>query len=409
MDIKREAARQLAILEQGCEELLPRELMLTKLERSLETGKPLRVKMGIDPTARDIHIGHMVPYGKLRQFQDLGHHAVLIIGDYTASIGDPSGRNAERPPLSRSQITQNAEAYADQIFRIVDRSRAELRWQSEWFTSLSLAQILQLAGSFSLAQLLAHETFRKRYEEGVRVGLHELFYPILQAYDSVVVQADVELGGSDQKFNILAGRDLQKDLNQEAQCLLVMPLLPGLDGRKMSKSFGNDVPVDCPPLEQFTRIMAIADEHMARYRLLVLGDSEEACASGERRMADGENPINLKKELASRIVDRLNGTGSGAAAQLEWERQYSKKKAPSDLIVFILKEPMPLSCILRESALCASASEGRRLIAQGAVYLNDTRVDGTDSELSPAELAETGVHIRIGRRRHLQIRRQSGE
>lgn len=404
MDSKKEAARQLAILERGCEELLPRELMLAKLERSLETGKPLRVKMGIDPTARDIHIGHMVPYGKLGQFQDLGHHAVLIIGDYTASIGDPSGRNAERPPLSRSQITQNAEAYAEQIFRIVDRDRAELRWQSEWFTSLSLAQILQLAGSFSLAQLLAHETFRKRYEDGVRVGLHELFYPILQAYDSVVVQADVELGGSDQKFNILAGRDLQKDLNQEAQCLLVMPLLPGLDGRKMSKSFGNDVPVGCPPVEQFSRIMAIADEHIARYRLLVLGDSEEACAGGERRIADGENPFNLKKELASRIVDRLNGTGSGAAAQIEWERQFSQKEAPSDIEVFILKEAMPLSCILRESALCASASDGRRLIAQGAVYLNDTRVDETDPVLNPAELADKGTHIRIGRRRHLQLR-----
>ncbi len=406
MDSKKEAARQLKILEQGCEELLPRELMLSKLERSLETGKPLRVKMGIDPTARDIHIGHMVPYGKLRHFQDLGHHAVLIIGDYTASIGDPSGRNAERPPLSRSQIAQNAEAYAEQIFRIVDRGRAELRWQSEWFTSLSLTQILQLAGSFSLAQLLAHETFRKRHEEGVRVGLHELFYPILQAYDSVVVQADVELGGSDQKFNILAGRDLQKDLNQEAQCLLVMPLLPGLDGRKMSKSFGNDVPVGCPPVEQFSRIMAIADEHIARYCLLVLGDCEEACASVEQRMADGENPIHLKKELASRIVDRLNGTGSGAAAQIEWERQFSQKEAPSDMEVFILKEAMPLSCILRESTLCASASEGRRLIAQGAVYLNDKRVDGTDPVLTPEELTGTGTHIRIGRRRHLQLRRQ---
>lgn len=403
MDARKEAVRQLGLLERGCEEIVPREELLVKLERSVRTGKPLRVKMGIDPTSKNIHLGHMVPYGKLRQFQDLGHQAVLIIGDYTACIGDPSGRNAERPPLSLDEVNANAETYADQIFRIVDRSRAEIRRQSEWFGSLSLAETLKLAGSFSLAQMLSHETFRLRYEEGRRVGIHELFYPILQAYDSVVINADVELGGTDQKFNILAGRDLMRERSAEPQCALLMPLLSGLDGRKMSKSFGNDIPVTCGADEQFARIMSIADDQIDSYLRLVLLESDEEREKVTNRIRAGENPMGVKLDLASRIVDRLNDPSAGFRSRETWERRFSRREEPEAMTVFRLDSTMELPRILLESGLVASTSEARRLIGEGAVFAGSERVIDSGLTVSEESLPSEGVVLRIGRRRYVRV------
>lgn len=403
MNARKEAQRQLALLERGAEEIIPREGLREKLERSVEANKPLRVKLGIDPTTKNVHLGHMVPYGKLRQFQDLGHTAVLIIGDYTASIGDPSGRNAERPPLSMAEVRANAQTYAEQIFRLVDRGAAELRWQSEWFEGMSLAQTLKLAGSFSLAQLLAHETFRLRYEDGTRVGLHELFYPILQAYDSVMVAADVELGGTDQKFNILAGRDLQREGGLEAQCALLLPLIPGLDGKKMSKSAGNDIPVACGANEQFARIMALSDECIVSYEKNLLLASEEECGETRRRLDSGENPMKLKLELARRVVDRFNDRGAGEGARREWERRFSKKEAPSAIAEYRLGAALDLCALLKAAGLISSTSEGRRLIKEGAIFLGDERVSDPAFRIDPAGIAAQGILARIGRRRYLKI------
>lgn len=403
MDAKKEAERQLRLLERGCDEIVPREALLEKLERSVEAGRPLRVKLGIDPTGNAVHIGHMVPMGKLRQFQDLGHMAVLIIGDYTASIGDPTGRNAERPPLSLERVRLNAERYAEQIFRVVDGRKAELRWQSEWYGSLSLAELLGLAGSFSLAQLLAHETFRKRYDDGARVGLHELLYPVLQAYDSVMVGADVELGGTDQKFNVLAGRELQRDRGLDAQCAMLMPLLPGIDGRKMSKSLGNDIGVDAGPDEQFARVMAIRDEAMDAYRELVLLGTPEDSAEAASRLAAGENPMRLKLELASGIVERFNGQGSGRAARAAWERRFSRREAPDDVPLYACDRATDLRSLMRDAGLASSSSEAARLVAEGAVYSGDTRLSDPGFRIDPDELPEEGLTIRVGRRRYLRV------
>ncbi len=403
MNARKEAERQMATLERGTSEVIPRAGLLERLERSVESGKPLRVKLGIDPTTRNVHLGHMVPYGKLRQFQDLGHQAVLIIGDYTASIGDPSGRNAERPPLSISDVRRNAETYAEQIFRVVDRSRAEVRWQSEWFGSFPLADTLRLAGSFSLAQLLAHETFRLRYERGARVGLHELFYPILQAYDSVMVNADVEIGGTDQKFNILAGRDLQKERGMNAQSAVLVPLLPGLDGAKMSKSLGNDIPVACDPVEQFARVMALPDESIGIYEELALCETEETLAATRERLSAGENPMAIKLDLAERIVSRFQGTGAGEGARAEWMSRFSKKETPAEMPFFEMTGALEISAVLKASGLVSSTSEARRLIAEGAVYLDDTRVADPSFPVDPAITVSGSVVVRIGRRRYLRL------
>ncbi len=409
MDAKKEAERQLALLERGCEEIVPRDGLLAKLERSVRTGIPLRVKLGIDPTSKNVHLGHMVPYGKLRQFQDLGHVAVLVIGDYTASIGDPSGRNAERPPLTLEAVRENAETYAEQIFRVVDRERAEMRRQSEWYGALSLAETLSLAGSFSLAHMLSHETFRQRYEGGARVGIHELLYPILQSYDSVVVGADVELGGTDQKFNILSGRDLMRDRGMESQCALLVPLLNGLDGRKMSKSLGNDIPVACDAEEQFARLMSIADSQIDQYLALVLLESPEARKEAAERIERGGNPRDLKLGLATRIVEKLNGEERAIRARAAWESRFSRGEEPDSMPSVTLRTGMDIPGALRAGGLVSSTSEARRLVREGAVFAGTERVTEARLSLATATVPAEGLVLRIGRRRYLRVVPEGGE
>jgi tyrosyl-tRNA synthetase len=301
------------------------------------------------------------------------------------------------------RVRLNAERYAEQIFRVVDEGSAELRWQSEWYGPLSLAELLGVAGSFSLAQLLAHETFRKRYDDGARVGLHELLYPVLQAYDSVMVESDVELGGTDQKFNVLAGRELQRDRGLDAQCAVLMPLLPGLDGRKMSKSLGNDIAVDAGPDEQFARVMAIADEAMEAYRELVLLGSPEERDAAASRLEAGENPMRLKLELASGIVERFNGACTGEAARASWERRFSRREAPDEMPVFRCGRAVDLRTLMRDAGLASSSSEAARLVAQGAVYSGDARLVDPALLIDPCELPDEGITIRVGRRRFLRV------
>jgi tyrosyl-tRNA synthetase len=291
-------------------------LSATELLDKLRLGRPLRIKLGVDPTAPDIHLGHTVALEKLRQFQLLGHQAVLLIGDFTATVGDPSGRSATRPPLTREEVLANAATYTDQAFKILDKAQTEIVYNGDWFRKMSYEEILRLNGRVTLQQMLQREDFRNRLDAGQEIRLHELQYPIMQGWDSVEIRADVEIGGTDQLFNILVGRDLQKEEGQPQQVVMVLPLLEGLDGvRKMSKSYGNYVGVSDPPQEMFGKLMSVSDELMDRYYLLLLGESRDP--SG--------HPMEAKKALAEKLTGRYHGTAAGEAARAEWDTRFSKK------------------------------------------------------------------------------------
>jgi tyrosyl-tRNA synthetase len=304
--------QQLSHLTAGAAKVLSEKELLEKLR----LGRPLRVKLGVDPTAPDIHFGHTVALEKLRQFQLLGHQAVLLIGDFTATIGDPSGRSATRPPLTRDEVLANAETYTDQAFKILDKSKTEIVYNGDWFRKMNYEEILKLNSRVTLQQMLQREDFRNRIESGQEVRLHELQYPIMQGWDSVEIRADVELGGTDQLFNILVGRDLQKEEGQPQQVVMVLPLLEGLDGvRKMSKSYGNYIGVNDPPLEMFGKLMSVSDELMDRYYLLLLGEARDP--SG--------HPMEAKKALAEKLASRYHGAEAGTAAREDWDTRFSKK------------------------------------------------------------------------------------
>jgi tyrosyl-tRNA synthetase len=304
--------QQLTALTKGCAKVLSEKELLEKLR----LGRPLRVKLGVDPTAPDIHFGHTVALEKLRQFQELGHQAVLLIGDFTATIGDPSGRSATRPPLTRDEVLVNAETYTDQAFKILDKSKTEIVHNGDWFRKMTYEEILKLNAKVTLQQMLQREDFRNRVDAGQEVRLHELQYPVMQGWDSVEIRADVELGGTDQLFNILVGRDLQKEASQAQQVVMVMPLLEGLDGvRKMSKSYGNYIGVSDPPQEMFGKLMSVSDELMGRYYTLLLGEARDP--SG--------HPMDAKKSLAQKLTARYHGEGAATAARADWDTRFSKK------------------------------------------------------------------------------------
>lgn len=311
--------QQLAHLTAGTAKVLSEKELLEKLR----LGRPLRVKLGVDPTAPDIHFGHTVALEKLRQFQELGHQAVLLIGDFTATVGDPSGRSATRPPLTRDEVLVNAETYTDQAFKILDKSLTEIVYNGDWFRKMTYEEILKLNSRVTLQQMLQREDFRNRLDAGQEIRLHELQYPIMQGWDSVEIRADVELGGTDQLFNILVGRDLQKEEGQPQQVVMVMPLLEGLDGiRKMSKSYGNYIGVSDPPQEMFGKLMSVSDDLMDRYYLLLLGEARDP--SG--------HPMDAKKALAEKLTSRYHGEESGPAARADWDTRFSKKDlAAADL------------------------------------------------------------------------------
>ena len=372
------------------------------LQAAVESGHKLRVKLGIDPSSPDIHLGHAVVLGKLRDFQDLGHTAVLIIGDFTARIGDPSGQSTTRRPLEPDEIKANAKTYLEQVFKVVDPDKTEVRHQSEWFDELSLADVIRIAGKVTLAQITTRDDFRKRLDGNSVIGMHELLYPMLQGYDSVAVAADVELGGTDQLFNLLFARDIQRESGMPPQDVLTMPLLEGLDGvQKMSKSLGNHVGVADPPAEMFGKVMSVPDELIGRYFLLAVGSSQEEVAVIEERLAGGENPRDVKAELSRAIVKRFHSAEEAAAAEEAFTAQFRRREQPEE----IEEKKLPGSATRVVDALVAldlatSKGEARRLVSQRGVKINGTTVQDVNSAYSAAE----GDVWQVGKRRYVRVK-----
>lgn len=372
----------------------------SELRARLQSGTPLRLKQGFDPTKPDMHIGHAVGLRKLRAFQELGHQVVLIVGDWTAQIGDPSGRDETRTRLSAAEVRANAETYMEQFFRVVDRQRTEVRWQSEWFGQFTLEHALDLAGRFTLAQMLAHETFRKRYEAGAPLTILELMYPMLQAYDSVAIKADVEFGGTDQKFNILAGRELMAQLGMTPQQVFLVPLIPGTDGRKMSKTFNNTVDIRMPPSEMYGRIMSMSDEVLPLYFEVLTDVPLAEIDEMKMAMAAGQvNPRDLKMRLAREIVAQFHDPAAAAAAEAAFVRQFVEREIPEDIPTFTLTAPSGIVEVLVASGLAPSKSEARRLIDGGGVRVDGERVEDYALTLSPG----ANVVVQVGRRKFVRV------
>jgi len=399
-----EIQRQLEIIRSGIEELIPEEDMVRKLERSLAQKAPLRVKQGFDPTAPDIHLGHTVGLRKLRQFQELGHQVVLIVGSYTALVGDPSGRSQTRPTLTEEQVLAHAQTYLDQFFRVVDRVRTEIRWNGEWFKEMSFADLLRLTSRFTVARMLERDDFEKRFRAGEPISVHELLYPLMQAYDSVVIRADVEIGATEQKFNLLTGRDIQSAYGVEPQVILTLPVLEGTDGvRRMSKSIGNYIGIAEPPKEVFGKVMSLPDRLIERYFRLTTDSTQDECDEVARSLGEGSiNPMVWKKALAHRIVRMYHGSEAADFAQAEFEKQFSRRELPSDLPTV---EVEPGAFRVRDLMMRAfpnqyTGSSAGTLFRQGAVYINGDRVTDVARELhvgrEPGALPE--VVFKVGRK-----------
>ncbi len=372
--------QQLAHLTAGTAKVLSEKELLEKLR----LGRPLRIKLGVDPTAPDIHLGHTVALEKLRQFQLLGHQAVLLIGDFTATVGDPTGRSSTRPPLTRDEVLLNAETYTDQAFKILDRSKTEIVYNGDWFRKMTYEEVLRLNARVTLQQMLQREDFRNRLDAGQEIRLHELQYPIMQGWDSVEIRADVEIGGTDQLFNILVGRDLQKEEGQPQQVVMVMPLLEGLDGvRKMSKSYGNYVGVSDAPQEMFGKLMSVSDELMDRYYLLLLGEARDPAG----------HPMDAKKSLAEKITSRYHGPEAGPAARAEWDTRFSKKDlAAADLPEIALSSlpadltVLSLTAHAFKAAFDLEKSNGelrKQFITSGSVQLNGEKLIDPTAAAAP--------------------------
>ena len=400
-----EVAEQVRILGAGAVAVVSE----TDLVRKLERGTPLRVKLGIDPTASDIHLGFAVVLRKLRQFQDLGHTAVLILGDFTAMVGDPSGRSATRPRLSKADVDAHAATYVEQVQRILLPERLEVRRNSEWLGAMGIEDVLRLTARMTVAQMLERDDFAKRYQGGKPISVLEFLYPLLQGWDSVVVEADVELGGTDQLFNNLVGRTLQAQEGQEAQVVLTTPLLEGLDGiQKMSKSLDNCIGIAEPPAEQFGKVMSLPDELMGRYFTLTTGWHPDRVGEVTGGIADGSlAPVDAKRLLARTVVDLYHGDGAGTAAEAEFDKVFKAHAAPTDIPDHVLDASeardgrIALANVLRQAGLAASNKEARRLITQGGVRRDGAVETDPETTLTPAEL--NGATLQVGRRRWVHI------
>jgi len=363
----------LAIINRGCEELIVGQEMADKLA----TGRPLRVKAGFDPTAPDLHLGHTVLINKMRQFQDLGHQVIFLIGDFTGMIGDPTGKNTTRPPLSREQIAENARTYKAQVFKILDPQKTEVAFNSTWFDRMNAADLIRLAARHTVARMLERDDFGKRYRGNQPIAIHEFLYPLVQGYDSVALRADIELGGTDQKFNLLVGRELQKDYDQSPQCILTMPLLEGLDGvNKMSKSLGNYVGINEPPEQIFGKLMSISDELMWRYIELLSFESMSVIDKWKAEVAAGRNPRDIKVAFAKEIVARFHDPAAAQHALANFEARFKQGEMPEDMpehsVEAIKMYTVPQ--ILKHVGLTASTSEAMRMIEQGGVRLDGEKV-----------------------------------
>ncbi len=399
---------QLTEVTRGAIDVHTREDLLKKLTASYENLQPLRVKMGFDPTAPDLHLGHTVPLERMRRFQDLGHTVIFLIGDFTASIGDPTGRNTTRPPLSEEQIAANAETYKSQVFKVLDRDRTEVRFNGEWFKTLGASGLIRLAAKYTLARMLERDDFKKRFHSAQPIALHELLYPLAQGYDSVVLKSDVELGSSDQLFNLLVGRTLQKEYGQAPQVCMTGPLLEGLDARevdgtitgdKMSKSLNNYVGIDEAAAEQYGKLMSINDGLMWRYyELLSRRNSSEIAA-----LRLGEHPRKAKSMLAQEIVARYHGSEAALLAEEQFEQVHARREVPDEIEERSVDreagaDTVPLARTLAQLGLASSGSEARRLIGQGGVSVEGARVADPNAKLLP------GVHLlKVGKRKFTRV------
>lgn len=395
---------QLAIIKARTEEIIPEAELRAKLERSRATGTPLRVKQGFDPTAPDIHLGHTVGLQKCREFQDLGHTVVLIVGDYTAQVGDPSGVSQTRRRLSEAEVRAHAQTYLEQYGKIVDLARAEVRWNGEWFSKMTFQEVMELASRFTVRQVLEREDFEARYKAGKPISIHEIFYILMQAWDSVMVRADVELGGTEQKFNFLAARDLQKQLGQEAQVAVTVPILVGTDGtRRMSKSTGNYVGVAEPPTEQFGKVMSIPDSALAQWFGLVSGLTP---AEQARWLAPGVNPRDAKETLGKRIVARFHGAAAADAAALAFKQQFSQGQLPAEIPEHRLArgDGVLIHQLIVDAGCAPTKSEARRLMQQGGVCILRAGAEQKITDVSAAPDLRDGDILKVGKRRYVRLR-----
>jgi tyrosyl-tRNA synthetase len=392
-------AHQLAVFKRGADELIVEAELVAKLAR----GKPLRIKEGFDPTRPDLHLGHTVQFNKLRQLQDLGHHIIFLVGDFTGMIGDPTGRNLTRPPLTADELAANAKTYTDQVFLILDREKTEVAFNSKWLAALGAAGMIRLAAKYTVARMLERDDFAKRYREGQPIAVHEFLYPLAQGYDSVALQADVELGGTDQKFNLLVGRELQRHYGQEPQCILTLPLLEGLDGvNKMSKSLDNYVGITEPPQEMFGKLMSISDELMWRYYELLSFRPQDEIASLKRACAEGRNPRDAKVMLAQEIVARFHSKRAADAALAEFEARFRGGALPESMPEVTLRTNgagLPIAQLAKQAGVVDSTSEALRLIAQRGLRLDGEVV--ADKGLVVA--AGTTVVVQAGKRKFARV------
>ena len=390
----------LALIKRGAVELLIEDELIERLK----SGRPLRIKAGFDPTAPDLHLGHTVLINKLRHFQDLGHHVMFLIGDFTGMIGDPTGKNSTRQPLSREQILVNAQTYQEQVFKILDPDKTEICFNSTWFEPLGASGMIRLAALHTVARMLERDDFAKRYRGGQPIAIHEFLYPLCQGYDSVAMKADLELGGTDQKFNLLVGRELQKHYGQSPQCVLMMPLLEGLDGvNKMSKSLDNYVGINEPPREIFGKLMSVSDELMWRYYDLLSFRASEEVAVFKRETASGRNPRDVKVLLAQEIVARFHGAAASVNALSDFEARFRQGAIPDDISEVVLDSingALSIAQVLKQSGLSSSTSEALRMIGQGGVKVDGVKIE--DKNL--AFPASGDFVIQVGKRKYARVK-----
>ncbi len=390
----------LAIIKRGIDELL----IEAELVEKLKAGRPLRVKAGFDPTAPDLHLGHTVLINKLRHFQDLGHHVMFLIGDFTAMIGDPTGKNTTRPPLSREQVMANAKTYQEQVFKILDPEKTEVCFNSAWIDDLGTAGMIKLASSYTVARMLERDDFSKRYRNGQPIAVHEFLYPLCQGYDSVAVKSDIELGGTDQKFNLLVGRELQKHYGQTPQCVLMMPLLEGLDGvNKMSKSLGNYVGISESPRDIFGKLMSVSDELMWRYFDLLSFRPSTEIVRFKQEVTEGRNPRDLKVLLAQEIVARFHSAQAATEALADFEARFRQGAIPEDIPEVSLSAPdgaLSIAQLLKQAGLVTSTSDALRMIDQGGVRIDGARIEDKSLSLK----AGSEIVAQIGKRKFARVK-----
>jgi len=390
---------QLAIIQRGADEILVEKELITMLKE----GRPLRIKAGFDPTAPDLHLGHTVLINKLRQFQDLGHEVLFLIGDFTGMIGDPTGKSATRPPLTQQDVEQNSETYQQQIFKILDKDKTRVVFNSEWMSKMSSADMIKLAASSTVARMLERDDFSKRYKGGQSIAIHEFLYPLIQGYDSVAMRADVELGGTDQKFNLLMGRQMQEQHGQKPQCVLTMPILEGLDGvQKMSKSLNNYIGIADKPGDMFGKIMSISDDLMWRYFELLSFRSLSEIEGFKTEMQQGKNPRDIKFLLAEEIIARFHSEAEATAAREGFIAQFAKNRVPDDIPEFDFKAPTEgyaIANLLKDAGLCSSTSDAMRMIQQGAAKIDGEKIADKSVKIS----AGTEAVFQVGKRKFAKI------